>query len=178
MAITINGNGTVTGISVGGLPDGIVEPADLSNNNTPMWLVKLKTSGTQSVPNTTWTTLELQNEIFDTDNGFNTSNYTYTVPAGKGGKYWLYYQARVNSNPDDGENVQTRIDKNGNGGIHISYQTSYSSKNNNSTWVKNSWVEALTAGDELKMQLYHSEGGSADVDDLATFFGGYRLIGG
>ena len=25
MAITINGNGTITGISVGGLPDGIVD---------------------------------------------------------------------------------------------------------------------------------------------------------
>ena len=29
MTITLNGNGTVTGISVGGLPDGIVQSADL-----------------------------------------------------------------------------------------------------------------------------------------------------
>ena len=32
MAITINGNGTVTGISVGGLPDGIVDTDMLANN--------------------------------------------------------------------------------------------------------------------------------------------------
>ncbi len=32
MAITINGNGTVTGISVGGLPDGIVDTDTLANN--------------------------------------------------------------------------------------------------------------------------------------------------
>ena len=147
-------------------------------DNTPMWLVKLKTTGTQTVPNTTWTTLELQNEIFDTDNGFNTSNYTYTVPAGKGGKYWLYYQARVNDNPDDTESVQTRIDKNGNGGIHISYKQSFSIAGNSSTWIDHCWVEALTAGDVLKFELYHNEGGNVDVDDLATFFGGYRLIGG
>jgi len=32
MTITINGNGTVTGISVGGLPDGIVDTDMLANN--------------------------------------------------------------------------------------------------------------------------------------------------
>ena len=33
MAITINGNGTVTGISVGGLPDGIVDADTLASNS-------------------------------------------------------------------------------------------------------------------------------------------------
>ena len=32
MAITINGNGTITGISVGGLPDGIVDTDMIANN--------------------------------------------------------------------------------------------------------------------------------------------------
>ena len=31
MAITLNGNGTVTGISAGGLPDGIIQSADLAS---------------------------------------------------------------------------------------------------------------------------------------------------
>ena len=147
-------------------------------DNTPMWLVKINTgSNDQTVATGTWTTLELTNEIFDTDNAFNTSTYTFTVPSSKAGKYWLYYQARVNSNPDDGENVQGRLDKNGSD-LHISYRTSYSSKNNNSTWVYNSFVDELAAGDTLKLQLYHSEGGDVSVDATASFFGGYRLIGG
>ena len=33
MAITINGNGTVTGVSVGGLPDGIVDAGTLASNS-------------------------------------------------------------------------------------------------------------------------------------------------
>ena len=33
MAIQINGNGTITGISVGGLPDGIVDNGTLANNS-------------------------------------------------------------------------------------------------------------------------------------------------
>ena len=39
MAITINGSGTVTGISAGGLPDGVVQIADLgatSGKNGPI----------------------------------------------------------------------------------------------------------------------------------------------
>ena len=32
MAITINGNGTITGISVGGLPDGIVDTDTIAAN--------------------------------------------------------------------------------------------------------------------------------------------------
>ena len=31
MAITINGSGTVSGISAGGLPDGIIQSADLAS---------------------------------------------------------------------------------------------------------------------------------------------------
>tara|TARA_R100000781_G_scaffold49669_1_gene32973 strand:- start:207 stop:794 length:588 start_codon:yes stop_codon:yes gene_type:complete len=33
MAVTINGNGTVTGVSVGGLPDGIVDAGTLASNS-------------------------------------------------------------------------------------------------------------------------------------------------
>ena len=33
MAIVINGSGTVTGISVGGLPDGIVVASDIANDS-------------------------------------------------------------------------------------------------------------------------------------------------
>jgi len=36
MAITINGNGTIGGVSVGGLPDGAVTPSDLSTGH-PNW---------------------------------------------------------------------------------------------------------------------------------------------
>jgi len=147
-------------------------------DNTPIWLVKMNTgSNDLTVASGTWITVPLTNEKIDTDNAFNTSNYDFTVPSGKGGKYYLYYQARINGNPDDGENVQGRILKN-DSEIHTSYQTSFSAHDNQSTWVKNSWVEVLSAGDVLKMQIYHSEGSNATLDALATFFGGYKLIGG
>ena len=40
MAISINGNGTITGISVGGLPDGIVDSDMLANTVTTGKILK------------------------------------------------------------------------------------------------------------------------------------------
>lgn len=36
MTVTINGSGTLTGITAGGLPDGIIQPADLTTG-APSW---------------------------------------------------------------------------------------------------------------------------------------------
>jgi len=50
MSVTINGSGTVTGISVGGLPDGIVQLADLgatSGKNGPILQVKQAVNSAQ-----------------------------------------------------------------------------------------------------------------------------------
>jgi len=145
-------------------------------DNTPMWMVKVG-PGNQTISNTTWTTVELDTELFDTDGAFNTSTYTFTVPSGKGGKYWLYHQVRLNSNPDDGEMLQGDIYKNGSP-IDASKTQARSSGANQSTWAKQSWVEDLAAGDTLQQKVYHESGGDATLDDHFTFFGGYRLIGG
>ena len=51
MAITLNGNGTVTGISVGGLPDGIVDTDTLANNA----ITSAKSTGLQRRISTTVT---------------------------------------------------------------------------------------------------------------------------
>ena len=59
MAITINGSGTITGISAGGLPDGVITSDDLANNAV--------TAGKLA------TTLDL-------------SSSTVTLPSGTGGK--------------------------------------------------------------------------------------------
>ena len=145
-------------------------------DNTPMWLVKLGSNYSHANTNT-WEIAPLASEVFDTDNAFNTSTYTFTVPSGKGGKYWLYYQQHINDNPDDGENMQGRIDKNGSA-IQLSYSLGFSSGTNKTTKAKNAWVEELAAGDELKMYLYHHEGGTVTYDDNYNYFGGYKLIGG
>ena len=49
MAIAINGNGTVTGISVGGLPDGIVDTDMLAANAVATAIEKTLPNGSKNI---------------------------------------------------------------------------------------------------------------------------------
>jgi hypothetical protein len=48
MPITINGSGTVTGITAGGLPDGSITPADIAATGTPSSTTYLRGDGVWS----------------------------------------------------------------------------------------------------------------------------------
>lgn len=80
MPITINGSGTVTGISAGGLPDAIITQAEIGTNvagTGPAFSAYGTT--TQTIANATQTKVTLSNETFDTNNNFDsTTNYRFT----------------------------------------------------------------------------------------------------
>jgi hypothetical protein len=80
MPITLNGSGTITGISAGGLPDAIIQQADLAAGvagNGPAFSAQAAT--TQSISNTTFTKVTLGTENFDTNSNFASSTFTPTV---------------------------------------------------------------------------------------------------
>ena len=68
MSITINGNGTVTGISVGGLPDGIVDTDMLANNA----VTTAKSSGLGTSTRTIGSAITLSNQSSVDFTGFGT----------------------------------------------------------------------------------------------------------
>ena len=81
MPISINGSGTVTGISVGGLPDGIVDTDMLASNaitegKLPAGTVIKVTSGTHNTTGLTTTSTSFQN--------YTNSNITVTKIRGPG----------------------------------------------------------------------------------------------
>lgn len=80
MPITINGSGTVTGISAGGLPDAIITQPDLAANvagNGPAF--SAYNNANQSITSATWTKVQFQVEEFDTNSNFdNATNYRFT----------------------------------------------------------------------------------------------------
>ena len=88
MPITINGSGTVTGISAGGLPDGVITTDDIAANAvTPAKLAttvvgpafRAVNTGSQSVSANVFTKVAFQSEIFDTANCFDSgSSYRFT----------------------------------------------------------------------------------------------------
>jgi hypothetical protein len=91
MPITINGNGSIEGLSVGGLPNATVAQADLAagvaSNGPAFSAVK---SSSQTISHNTSTTVTFQVETFDTNSNFDiaTNRFTPTVAG--------YYQVNVN----------------------------------------------------------------------------------
>ena len=80
MTITINGSGTITGVSAGGLPSGTVTQATLATNvagTAPAF--SAYPSGNQSITASTWTKLQYNTEEFDTNSNYdNATNYRFT----------------------------------------------------------------------------------------------------
>ena len=80
MTMTINGSGTITGLSAGGLPDATIQQADLAANvagNGPAF--SASAVGTFSIAANTWTKLQFNTEQFDTNSNYdNATNYRFT----------------------------------------------------------------------------------------------------
>ena len=123
MAIVINGSGTVTGLAVGGLPDGTVDAGTLATNsvdsaelidgavdashlasgvvktNTPSFGVKT-TSSEVALADNVYTKVTFDTEEFDNGGGFDLSNNKFVVPSGGAGDYIFIFNgvARDTSN--------------------------------------------------------------------------------
>ena len=79
MTMTINGSGTITGLSAGGLPDATIVQADLAAGvagNGPAF--SAYPSGTQTISSGVYTKVACNTEEFDTANAFDsTTNYRF-----------------------------------------------------------------------------------------------------
>ena len=110
MTITINGNGTVTGISVGGLPDGIVDN-DMLASNAATKIIQIQTASQQGVHNTTSTDFTNTN-IVDSITPSSASHYIFGTA-----------QAMVLfTNPTNGE-AQWRVTREISGGSQTALDT-------------------------------------------------------
>ena len=97
MPVTINGDGSITGLSVGGLPNGCVDTDTLANNAVTSDKITGSTfvsyalladrhSGTAGDRGTftagAWQTREINTEVVDTDNIVTLSSNQFTLQAG------------------------------------------------------------------------------------------------
>jgi hypothetical protein len=137
-------------------------------------------SGTQSISASTWTKIEFNNEIFDTNNAYdNSTNYRFTVPSGQAGKYYITLDYIVQSSSNDQTYNILGIRKNG-----ILFKRS--DMNSNSTanaqfrrFPASSCIIAdLNVGDYIEAFAYVSATSPfIDTDDVEarSFFGAYRI---
>ena len=158
---TSTGSGSIT------IPSGVT----LSGGglaNTPAFIAY--NSANQSISNTTYTVYQYNTEVLDTDNGFNTSTYTYTVPSA--GKYVIGGAAKKLSSGST-DRLIMRLEKNSS---NIFYSETYSK--DNASVLFNTFVD-LSANDALKISIYQNTGGSVDMEGGSgtNVFFGYKLIG-
>jgi hypothetical protein len=80
MAITIDGAGSISGISAGGLPDASITQAELATGvaGTGPAFSAVFSSGSQSISINTATKIQFPTEEFDTASCYDTTNYRFT----------------------------------------------------------------------------------------------------
>ena len=195
MPVTISGNGIVTGLAVGGLPDGVVDADTLANNavttnkilnanvttgklastNTPAFEVYMSANLT-GMGNDADVKLPFNTEYFDTDNAWDTSNYKFTVPAGKGGKYFIGANA-YNATGSGFQYTRLQIWKNGS-----TFGYNYASSGQTGHSLSNNINRIITLADGDYIEFYNAQSNGGQITYTSnnthrTVGYGWRLIG-
>ena len=127
--------------------DGVADANGNLLSNTPMMQSIMGANTT--ITHNTATLVPYSVEQIDTDNAYNTSTYTFTVPTGKDGIYFIHAETRVDDGTSSIKNALLKIQKNG-GDLGRNYQNTF---NNPPTAlqlsVSGSW--SLVGGDEIKV---------------------------
>ena len=127
----------------------------------------------QNVANTTAVTVAFNAELIDTQNGFNTSTYKYTIPSGQGG-YW-HIGATIRKNNFKSDRSLMILTKNSGATINDiegGGGTLYGGPSG-------SVVDELSAGDVIYVAYYHNAGDNKQIYATSAtdscHFWGYKL---
>jgi hypothetical protein len=170
---TSSGSGTIT------IPNTVTVAGAMAN--TPAF--RAYKSGNTTLSDATQTAVVYDSEFFDTDNVYDTSTGIFTVPSGKGGKYFLNTVTRITggtANAFLSAYVQFEINGTNNEYRQRSYSTSGGNFNNDS--IELNGVIDLSAGDAVKVTvLLNVASGTAVLvgasgANAVTTFGAYKII--
>ena len=161
-----------TSLEIGSSGDTITVPSGVSISggltNTPSFSAQL--SSAQSIADNTSVTIVFDTENHDTDNAYNTSTGEFTVPSGKGGKYFFHTHFRLNSTSDSSR-LATGIQVNG------VTKATYNNVQRDEDSSGVSLVIDLNAGDEVRAGIFQNTGAaknSKTADNV--MFMGFKLI--
>ena len=129
--------------------------------NTPNFFVRLGTSQT-GISSEVWTKVSLAHEIYDSDNAFDsTTNYRFTVPSGKAGKYFFEFSIYGSAGDNDLNRIHCRLYKNGSTILAGAENDWTNQAFRNAQMYPSSGVIDLSVGDyiELYGKLFHTDSG-------------------
>jgi hypothetical protein len=110
MAMTLSGDGSITGLVAGGLPDATVTQPDLASGVAGTGPAFFASENSNNAPSlNTWTKITVTNEIFDTANCYASSRFTPNVA----GYYCVNASAQVNGALSSSNYTDFAIYKNG-----------------------------------------------------------------
>ena len=150
-------------------------PATLTN--TPAFFINKQSD--QTLSSATYTLITFDTEVIDTDNAFASNNFT--VPSGKGGKYFIGSVLFTDSNSGSNYSysiIQIRV----NGATTHYHITDFRDNPANQISIPVHAIFNLSAGDYVEVYCQISDtSGSPQIDTdsstLQSYFYGYRLIG-
>jgi len=143
------------------------------NDNTPNF--GANASSTQSISTGVWTKVQMDTEAWDTDGAYDpTTNYRFTVPTGKGGRYLINAGLEFGSIPSS-TIAQCTIRKNGSS-VAGSSQRDYPPGSTADVKWTLSTIMNLSDGDYIEMWVYQNSGSSKNLTQHEMFFGGFRLL--
>tara|TARA_R100000388_G_C7143164_1_gene110941 strand:+ start:62 stop:580 length:519 start_codon:yes stop_codon:yes gene_type:complete len=139
--------------------------------NTPSFAAKI--TGNQSISNDTDTKVAFDTVVWDTDSAFSTSTYRFTVPAGKGGKYYLQAHTQI-PGIDANEIGQIMIYINGSHDQLASVREQKASSDRIFRMIT-AYTVSLSAGDYVEIYVYQNSGDAQNATN--QYFTGHRIIG-
>ena len=174
MAITLNGGtGVITGVSVGGLPDGVVDSGTLATNSVDSAELidgsvdsshlasgvgggfevgaRAYSAVNQTFSNATRTIVELEAESYDLNSDFNTTTDRYVVPTT--GEYLVIGGCKLNA-LTSGATYQTELQINGSLMTYNVAHTALTANKNNIV----SDIYQLSATDYVQLSIYQTTG--------------------
>ena len=175
MAITINGSGTITGVSAGGLPDGSVTADDLASTldlgsktlTIPTNTTNLPTVGygafratlnNQTISHATNTKIAFSSELSDYDNLYDTSNYRYQPDVA--GLYYINSFVQINGWTGTTGVTQLKLYKNGSREYDFTYNLNTSEY---PTIQISTMVGMNGTTDYLEIYVYQDSGGDHTI---------------
>ena len=142
--------------------------------NDCSWRVTMASN--QNIPNNTDTLVNYDTVVFDTDSGYNTTNKAYTVPSGKGGKYFI--ECRILHGPygdNSGEFADVYIQKNSS--IFAAERHVVEGDMSRAGTLSCYTIQNLSAGDVIRVVMYFNQGDTRAINASTnyTHFTGFRI---
>jgi hypothetical protein len=143
----------------------------MSGHNYPSF--KATQNVAQTLEDNTFTILNLETENWDTDNAYdNATNYRFTVPSGKAGKYFFVGSMRISGLADQ-DKTQLRIYKNGNS--QNTGSLFYFMPSAENAVMQVSFSDDAAVGDYYDLRGYHFSGETKDTGAGYSSFFGFRI---